>query len=382
MTEVFDISQSYDTEKILLGIAGFYPTKIRRGLLVSLVCSTVVFITFTQFASVTVYAKKQISDVTKISEIFLFSTTQIAFVNKLINFVVKNENTVKIDGLLSDTVLTRVNKHESRMLRNEIQKAKTAAVLYRILCASVVISYGIFPQFDRTPGKKNYPFYGEYPFNPDNYYVAVYIVQVCVVGVSAWLNSTMDLLFVKLTTLATVLFAILSERIKNASNRRRNEDVTVDVALRKCVVYYNTLLTFVGLIEATFSYGIFIQFLCSAIVICLTGFQMMVINFTSAQFILLVFYFICMTCQVGMYCWYGQLVMQKSDEITNACYHVNWNEIDIKSQKMLIIIMERAKRPSTVHAAGVFPLNLATLMTILRTSYSYFAVLQRLYSKD
>ncbi|VEN52486.1 unnamed protein product [Callosobruchus maculatus] len=40
--------------------------------------------------------------------------------------------------------------------------------------------------------------------------------------------------------------------------------------------------------------------------------------------------------------------------------------------------MERTKRPLILRAGGVFPLSLSTLMSILRSSYSYMAVLQRL----
>ncbi|XP_076250100.1 odorant receptor 30a-like isoform X4 [Rhynchophorus ferrugineus] len=71
----------------------------------------------------------------------------------------------------------------------------------------------------------------------------------------------------------------------------------------------------------------------------------------------------------------------KSNEITAACYAINWNDLDLVNQKLLITIMERAKRPVELNALGVFKLNLSTMVTILRTSYSYFAVLQQIYKK-
>ena len=52
--------------------------------------------------------------------------------------------------------------------------------------------------------------------------------------------------------------------------------------------------------------------------------------------------------------------------MTRACYTVKWNEMSVKNQKMLITVMERAKKPIALNAGGIFPLNLSTLMTVCR----------------
>jgi hypothetical protein len=100
------------------------------------------------------------------------------------------------------------------------------------------------------------------------------------------------------------------------------------------------------------------------------------------QFGLLATYFLCMMWQVGMYCWYGHVVMTTSDKIGRFAYISNWYESDLAIRKNLSIFLERTKRPVTLTAGKFVTLSLATLTSILRSSYSYFAVLQHLYNKS
>ncbi|XP_076250093.1 odorant receptor 4-like isoform X3 [Rhynchophorus ferrugineus] len=182
--------------------------------------------------------------------------------------------------------------------------------------------------------------------------------------------------------MATVFFQILCGRFRNVMDKLDENNEEILRRIKKCVIYYNATIEYVSMIQNTFSYGILIQFLCSVIIICLTVFQLsLVVDYNSTKFVLMIIYLLCMMFQVSLYCWYGHILMEKSNEITAACYAINWNDLDLVNQKLLITIMERAKRPVELNALGVFKLNLSTMVTILRTSYSYFAVLQQIYKK-
>ncbi|KAJ8985304.1 hypothetical protein NQ317_007091 [Molorchus minor] len=88
----------------------------------------------------------------------------------------------------------------------------------------------------------------------------------------------------------------------------------------------------------------FIQCIASALVICLTGFQMLTVPFGSVQFYRLIIYFCSMFEQVALYCWFGHNIMLKSEEICDACYMSDWYNSDARIKKYLFIIMERSKR--------------------------------------
>ncbi|VEN45388.1 unnamed protein product [Callosobruchus maculatus] len=91
-------------------------------------------------------------------------------------------------------------------------------------------------------------------------------------------------------------------------------------------------------------------------------------------------YFTCMFIQIFFYCWYGHNVTSKSQDIGRAVYMSNFYVSDLKTRKALIIFMERSKRPLILRC-GFFTVSLATLTSILRSSYSYMAMLQQLYKE-
>ncbi|XP_050311424.1 putative odorant receptor 85d [Anthonomus grandis grandis] len=382
--KIYKISNFLNIERFCLGIGGFYPTRIKRTPLIKLSTLFVYFITFGQMWVVTNFVVST-TDLSEISEVFLFSMTQVGFVSKLMNFLWRIKQVPLLDQMLEQEIFTRVTTEEMTIWKGTFKRVQRYLVIFLSLCAGVVVLYGVIPAIENTKSdRKHYPFPGRFPFDPDRYYYVIYIGEVVAVAVSAFMNgSGLDCLFTKHTVIATVMFKILCGKIEGLlDNVDKGERSAVEKRIRHCIVYYNEAVNYVSLVDRIFSYGILVQFLCSAVVICLTGFQMMlVMSFQSVKLGLMAIYFTCMMCQLILYCWHGHMLMEQSRGITQACYSVDWNNMTIKEQKMLILIMERAKKPITIKAAGVFHLNLATLMAILRSSYSYFAVLRQLYNK-
>ncbi|KAJ8913713.1 hypothetical protein NQ315_007430 [Exocentrus adspersus] len=376
----FNLLASFSTEKLYLTLAGFYP--IQPGAYTPLYLLSALIhlaVSWLQFLSLVTYSCLQFDDPTKLSEILLFCMTQFAFLNKLTNLIASKRKLLQLEVRLTNPVFTTVTDVEKSILQKHVSNGKLLAKLYRALCFLVVLFYALFPFLDdRSETEYKYPLPCWFPFDEDKYYYQVFFVEIWSIAVSAFVNSSMDVLTIMMMIVATAEFKILNRKLRTAFGA--GKDDAVAGRFRECVLFYEELLSLVAHIEATFSRGIFIQFFCSVMVICLTGFQMLVISFNSMQFVLLVVYFSCMMCQVAMYCWYGHTVMESSDEITGACYMSEWNACyNAAVKKSLVLLMERAKRPATIRAGGFFTLNIPTLMTILRTSYSYFAVLRRLY---
>lgn len=105
----------------------------------------------------------------------------------------------------------------------------------------------------------------------------------------------MDCLFVKHAVVATALCKILCKRIATVLQKTEDDRIVED-RLKRCVVYYSQIISYAGTIllkkpkliefcfryvteiQTIFSYAVLIQFLSSAIVICLTGFQLLVVS--------------------------------------------------------------------------------------------------------
>ncbi|KAK9686112.1 7tm Odorant receptor [Popillia japonica] len=169
-------------------------------------------------------------------------------------------------------------------------------------------------------------------------------------------------------------FNVVSESLALESNI----DNDIKLTLNNCIMHHNALIRFVNQIESIFSFGLLAQLLGSIIVICNTGFFLLLVSPASLQFGMLFSYFVTMMAQLMLYCWYGNEIMIKSAEIGESCYLSEWYTCNLSVRKSIFIIMERSKRPLVISALKFSILSLTAFTSIIRWSYSYFALLQRL----
>lgn len=176
-------------EQIGLGMAGFYPSRIKRTLLVNLFTTFTYVITIGHLMLVVNYALST-NDMAKVSEIFLLSMTEISFVNKLINFHLKFWKLAELDKTLEQDVFTKVTPKERNIFSKTIASGQRALWFFYGICVIGVSVYGLAPLVDHIiTGRKSYPFPAKFPFNPDDYYVTIVLAEVIVLIISAWINS-------------------------------------------------------------------------------------------------------------------------------------------------------------------------------------------------
>ncbi|CAD7077638.1 unnamed protein product [Hermetia illucens] len=76
-----------------------------------------------------------------------------------------------------------------------------------------------------------------------------------------------------------------------------------------------------------------------------------------------------------IYYWHADEISVKSDGITNALYTFNWYEAPLSLRKDIAIFMGASMRTITLKSFFI-RINTSSLFTILKTSYSYFTLLQ------
>ncbi|XP_064212292.1 odorant receptor Or1-like [Tribolium castaneum] len=135
--------------------------------------------------------------------------------------------------------------------------------------------------------------------------------------------------------------------------------------IRFCIIHHNAILDFVDYYENVYSGIVFSQFIASVFV-----------EPFSVIFFAMVIFLVTVLSQIFLYSYYGTLLFEENNTLTNAVYMGQWYTYDVTSRKALIILMERSKRPMTVRAGKVLDLSLETFTTILRRAYSLLAVLK------
>ncbi|VEN52485.1 unnamed protein product [Callosobruchus maculatus] len=197
------------------------------------------------------------------------------------------------------------------------------------------------------------------------------------VTMSGMNNSGIDIVCYKLSSIVCCQLDLFVRRSAQLDYQKRNIIVPL---LKSLIKHHYEIIQLAQTLNELLSPIALIQCVSSGLAICFVGFQLMIaVQPGSPEFISQVAYFGSMFSQIFFYCWYGQSIILKSISISPSHYSTNWYDAypsNIRSY--LFLIMERTKRPLILRAGGVFPLSLSTLMSILRSSYSYMAVLQRL----
>lgn len=118
---------------------------------------------------------------------------------------------------------------------------------------------------------------------------------------------------------------------------------------------------------------IFMQILTSGIEICLSGFAV-IVNDTRAEFLKSAFYLTAMTTQLLLWCYPGEILIQKSQEIGDIAYlNVPWYKLPPIYRRHLLLIILRSQKYCSVSALTFQTLSFHTL-TNVSNSFLIFIV--------
>uniref|UniRef100_A0A240SXP5 Odorant receptor n=1 Tax=Lutzomyia longipalpis TaxID=7200 RepID=A0A240SXP5_LUTLO len=77
-------------------------------------------------------------------------------------------------------------------------------------------------------------------------------------------------------------------------------------------------------------------------------------------------------------CVLGEIIKNKTDDLSDILYLTNWYEFSLKDQKMFLIVLGMAQREYGLKAAGMYDVNFYTFIQISKVAFSYCAVLYSL----
>ncbi|XP_020710845.2 odorant receptor Or1-like isoform X2 [Athalia rosae] len=390
-------------------------------------------VTVTYYSTELVYLYLIWGNLEAITEVSFLLLTHLATAVKLANFLIRRE---RVEKLVSDTCqekfLPKDTKHYD-ILRTTVRKANKENIVFNLMCISTVMAWAIVPLVENNKVRR-LPLKTWFPFSTDStpIYELVYAYEIIAVLINACMNAMLD-------TFASVLMAVAgcqvdvlclnltsldrsSDNIRSAKERRlkgliegesNNVIATLSVAKNRvgnelekrkerlpvakefplardddllhrriagCIEHHGSILRFGKEIQDVFGIGILIQFAVSSTILCLTCFELTLISATSLQFYSMLLYQGCMLFQIYCYCWHGNELKVKTSQLTTAAFNCTWITSSPKFKSSLRIVMCRVQRPMQLMVGGFFSLSLETFSMILRTAYSFYAVLQRVHS--
>ncbi|XP_029678894.1 odorant receptor 22c-like, partial [Formica exsecta] len=116
-------------------------------------------------------------------------------------------------------------------------------------------------------------------------------------------------------------------------------------------------------VNIIFNQVLFVQFFSSILVLCTTVYYMSahIMEFKGATFMVYTF---CMFIQIYIYCWSGNEVILKSQNVGDAIYHMDWPLLSVGEKKDLLIIMIRGTIPIKFTSSFLITLSLQSYSNV------------------
>ncbi|XP_065158714.1 odorant receptor 46a-like [Atheta coriaria] len=153
-------------------------------------------------------------------------------------------------------------------------------------------------------------------------------------------------------------------------NRELNKELTRNTRSLQIV------LSICEKMEEIFTYAVLVQVMVSLLVFCSCLYLISTMPITDKRVIVESIFMLAIEMQLYMYCYFGNHVTTRSDEISLALFEGDWLSTDAAFKRSMLITMTRVQKPITLTIGGFSPLTLATFVTIGRASYSFFAVIK------
>ncbi|XP_047506331.1 putative odorant receptor 85d [Pieris napi] len=182
--------------------------------------------------------------------------------------------------------------------------------------------------------------------------------------------TTVDALYFIMTTHMCSHFTILSQEIKDLKANTTH-------LLKDIVKKHQYILKLSQDLEEIFSGPNLFNVLIGSIEICALGFNLTMGKWTQIPGVVL--FLMSVLLQILMISVYGEHLIMESTKISDAAFESEWYAMDVKSKKIIILIMLRANRPQTLTAYKFSVISYESFTKIISTSWSYFTILKSVY---
>ncbi|XP_011065382.1 PREDICTED: odorant receptor 13a-like [Acromyrmex echinatior] len=214
----------------------------------------------------------------------------------------------------------------------------------------------------------------EYLHVPRSMYEFICIFEFIVLVLTCTCNHGNDSLFLNITLHMCGQVKILKANFVNfVVSSPQVYDRFNDLIRR-----HNYLIELAKELTESISIVLLTQLFISSILLCIMGFQFIlalkthnVVVMGKSAMVLCTF-----LTQLSIYSFIGDHLKSQMEEVGFFIYQSNWYDLPTKLARNLIFIIMRTRSPAKLLAGNFIVVNLATYMSILKTSISYLSVLR------
>ncbi|KAJ3645578.1 hypothetical protein Zmor_007880 [Zophobas morio] len=240
--------------------------------------------------------------------------------------------------------------------------------------------FWMIPLLNMKSDDKRLPFLAWYPFDVKvtPLFEITYVYQLVCTGYLTMISVNVDALICVFNVYIGCQFDMLCDNLRNFVSLDNETALDIGKKFVTCVRHHKKILKFVEGCSQFFNWILFWHLIISGVSIGITMFQLTLMVPLSTEFFSLLSYGCSIILQIFMYCYFGNEVQVKSDLVAYAPFESQWTDLPENIKMNIIIFVGNVLRPVKISAFNIFILSLETFMKILKTAWSYFALLYQL----
>ncbi|XP_047026039.1 odorant receptor Or1-like [Helicoverpa zea] len=325
-------------------------------------------------------------DVNKVMDTMFLLLTNSDSIYKQIVLWKKAHRIEVLLSIMKGPIFNQKKQEHEKQLSATARQAKILLRVFNTTALFTCLLWVLYPVINVHVQGKPVEFAIWLPFDvnisPYTYFAAFYVwVQ------TSWLafsNTTMDVFITFFLAQCKTQLSILRLDLEHIVEKSKEEAKissedfknVLDTRLKIVLSHYDEIITFSGIIQEVFGGAVMYQFLVSGWIICTTAYKTVNINPMSVEFVSMIMYMSCILTELFIFCFYGNEVTHESEKLIESAYAMDWLEIPVKCKRALIMFMERIKRNINLVAGDLVPLSNSTFVSVVRSSYTFYAFLK------
>nr|WCC57567.1 odorant receptor 45 [Papilio memnon] len=385
---VNSIDLFFSRPKRILKALGIWLTPARPMLLHSFYTA---FIMLTQYAFILfefIYIAGVWGEIEAMSEASYLLFTQASVCYKVTVFLFNKKNLNVLMEFMYMHIFTPQTEEQEKILIKLSDQIKRLCMFFLTSALTTCTLWALMPLLDGT-GDRFFPFRIWMPFGPEKspQFEIGYVYQMGSIYISASLFFAVDSVTLGMIMFGCAQLEIIIDKLQKMqsvplSSKLTDEQRTMRISNNnklfvECIDQHQTVIRFIEIVENTYHANIFFQLSGTVAIICIIGLRITMSEPSSIQFYSMLIYMVTMLSQLLLYCWCGSELTTRSQELRDSLYQSPWYEQDKHFKKSLLITMECMKKAIVFKAGHYIPLSRPTFVSILRSSYSFFAVLNQ-----
>ncbi|XP_048002202.1 odorant receptor 46a-like [Leguminivora glycinivorella] len=151
------------------------------------------------------------------------------------------------------------------------------------------------------------------------------------------------------------------------------ENMRVREMLKEIIEHHKLVINFVDKCSAAFSEELFVFYMMMQLLTCTTLLEVSALTAEAlAKYGPLTLAVHQQLIQISIL---FEMVNSKSKELTDAVYGTPWECMDAGNRKMVLLLLQRAQTPIALKAAKMVPVGLQTMAAVLKTTFTYYIML-------